>query len=495
MTSGIRIEDVRHASGRRAYRYQGRLREYSSATLRQCIPLDPDGVTTLALSGRQLLNLRRAGARAMLVPARGSGGWPLSVVRWNDTALQVEVPNDVARQAWAQPNPAFFVRFLEGGRTLAQSPRFDVCRTRYQARVEVRFENCLVDPVGPTDVGVMVLGSDGFLIRRLGGTRWTWNERARTATATVEVPEGERLAAELYYFESGRCRGGSWERTRIEIAPRTHRRPTANVVLRHVTPIHEQRIALDFLTTVLNAAVFQSFRVRIDNYDPSGRSGPRWHRPNGSTIEAQVLTPDGSRVPLSTRFDLDELQVEALGTWYYYVQDINSRRAVLGAYPRGLTLTLEFESDGTEIKGRCPDCIVGDDDGAPDAELDEGRVVIRFPIVFKRGADPARIGPGVDANGIRAEVDFRFDLHGIASYAPVVSGVIDRWIEREIERRQAAELVQWLRREAVQESLDRMIREAVQGVLTVRGYTVLRYVDTRVAGGDLVVRFIGTRRR
>ncbi len=492
----VRLDRV--SGGGTEYRYRGSRRPYSPETLRQCIALDPDDPESrpIVISGRGVRSFARPGVRVRLVPSAGPGGWDVrfEAARGREE-VYVYVPLRVANQVWRRANAAYRIRFLEGGRTVAQTARFDICRVKYSVRVDVRLENCIIEPAGPWDLGVEIRVRNGERIEALSGARWRWNEGAKTATATVDVPEGAQLVAELTRSARGKCRGGGWERTRIEIPPLRHRNSRASVLFRHVTPVRTERIAMDALSAILNIAV-PSIKVRLNTYDPSGNADRRWYRPNDSWVEVRATNMDGSIITLREPIPLREFDVdtEVLGHWYYYVNDLNSSRASFGSYEGGLKIELEFESEGTEIKGRCPACIVGDDKGAPDAELNEARIVVHVPIVFKRAPDPARSAPGVDMDRLRVDGNLSFHLHSILEHSPAVGRAIDAWARNVILQELKIRLARELRSSPLGRSLDRGLVELVRTVLESRGYAVLRFLDARVEGGNLVVRFIGTRR-
>ena len=129
------------------------------------------------------------------------------------------------------------------------------------------------------------------------------------------------------------------------------------------------RVPLSVLLPLLNDT-FAGTTLRLNNYGPRHRDS--WHAPLTSRLGLGARL--GGR---SQTFTIDEFRS---GRFRYYVNDINMSRLALARAGGAIRMTLDFESRGTELKGRCVGgvlrCPVGSDDTAPDIQINGGSVTL-----------------------------------------------------------------------------------------------------------------------
>ena len=82
--------------------------------------------------------------------------------------------------------------------------------------------------------------------------------------------------------------------------------------------------------------------------------------------------------------DFEEFRVRSVkNTWVYTLNDINSRLTRVKYQNNRYVMTIEFERDGSEIKGVCPGCLGDDDRRAPDINWNDAALqIILKPIAY-----------------------------------------------------------------------------------------------------------------
>ena len=158
------------------------------------------------------------------------------------------------------------------------------------------------------------------------------------------------------------------------------------------------RLPLSLLLPLIDGA-FAGTTLRLHNYGP--RHGNSWHAPLASSLALGARL--GGR---SQAFTIDEFRN---GSFRYYVNDINMSRLAFSRAGGAIRLTLDFESRGTELKGRCAGgvfrCPVGSDDTAPDIQINGGSVTLDL--------FPAAHGNSVAFNRVTSAFNGRIQAGGI----------------------------------------------------------------------------------
>ncbi|NIR28909.1 MAG: hypothetical protein GWN84_06260 [Gammaproteobacteria bacterium] len=149
------------------------------------------------------------------------------------------------------------------------------------------------------------------------------------------------------------------------------------------------RLSGSDVTGVFNLALGAA-RLRLNNI--GARHGHSWHKPNDSVFEIPGI--------IRRVFDIPEVWSEGGAgnrrRRLFYVEDVNmltgGRGPSLAVRGGELILTLGFESEGTEIEGKClinkvgggwRQCTLGADKGTPDVQINGLRIeVVMAPRVY-----------------------------------------------------------------------------------------------------------------
>ncbi len=154
--------------------------------------------------------------------------------------------------------------------------------------------------------------------------------------------------------------------------------------------------------------VLQGTEIHIDNYGPKRGSGK-----NLSWLSQQsaVHLPTGGQI----RFDIPEqvttlnkkIDGHAIRIWRHYIDDLNSSTIKVTPHGNRLRLTIDFESQGEEIKGKC----------SMATSLSHKKWV---------GCLPKKMERDGELNNARLTIDLRpAAYHGGIAYQPVTSADVD----------------------------------------------------------------------
>jgi hypothetical protein len=256
-----------------------------------------------------------------------------------------------------------------------------------------------------------------------------------------------------------RCPGGNWSDVEpVTIGSRivNVRRDFGYVVELKKTVIPE-RVLID---TIQN--VFSGTQIRLHNY-------------RGNDSYVRLPSSLGSR---EIRF---VIPVARDGAFRYYVRDINLDSIRAGRKGAAIKLSFQFESNGTELEGRCRgpvwDCPLGRDDTAPDAHLNNLRVdVYLTPARFVSGRGPV----GLSFGDIRVNASVSADVNGIIGSIPG----INEFIEREIR----GQLRTQLRSMIDQRSVRAQVAAGLRSTLDALGVGTIQ--EVRFVGSSLVIRHL-----
>ncbi len=147
---------------------------------------------------------------------------------------------------------------------------------------------------------------------------------------------------------------------------------------------------------IVNAfnTVLQSTEVHISNY------GPKQGASSWLSQQSVIHPPYGNAV----NFNIPEYETKLskVRKWKHYVNDMNSQNIEVVAHGNGLKLTLDFESQGEEIKGKClrwkvigkywTECSLKME---RDIHVDNARVVLLLtPVAYQGGIVYKPLGAG-----------------------------------------------------------------------------------------------------
>lgn len=196
-----------------------------------------------------------------------------------------------------------------------------------------------------------------------------------------------------------------------------------------------------------------------------------------STLKALIeptisikLDRDDSRLSLlgqTQRFKIPHEDIsKAAHDWRYWVQDIRSDDSNLWYDKQKLNFALDvrFEGEGSEIKGVCPGCLVGNNDNrAPDINWKGGRIArIRFkPMAFENS---------VTIQVISVELFGEFDLNGfLESIFPRMVRKMEAKIKRDIQSQATTILNRTDIRRSIANQLRPILRsQGISNIRTVR---------------------------
>jgi len=188
--------------------------------------------------------------------------------------------------------------------------------------------------------------------------------------------------------------------------------------------------------------------------------------PAGGKIAAHILIPFGG-FPEKAR---------------YYVNNVDSNTVSAGISGGHLVLTIGFESGGSEIKGElkyCEAAVLGEcitdswyDDLAPDVQVNNASVVVRFTPVVSNGS--------LSFSSASAAFDANFQI----------GGDWEDWLVNLVTNYRAQ--VRPTVSEALTDSVDRaVVRNAISSALMdqLRGLGVNRVTSVSTSGGSITVRY------
>jgi hypothetical protein len=261
---------------------------------------------------------------------------------------------------------------------------------------------------------------------------------------------------------AGKCRGGAWtpatRSVRLDIAS-----TVASQDFEYRVPRQTRRVGGPLLASLIQGA-FAGTVIHLNNYGP--RHGNSWHVPNDSFIRLGAGVGGGE-----LRFSLTE--VRAAAGRRYYVHDLNLDRLLVRPETGAIKMIFEFESVGTEVKGRCSDnitCFGASDDAAPDFEINSSRLEISLTPV-RHATGGVTFGP-VDARFFAA-----VDGRGLGE---LVEGIVERDTRTAIQNTARNSLDQ----PGVRDRVATALRPVLEGV-RITGITAVR-----MDGRDLVIEFI-----
>ena len=215
---------------------------------------------------------------------------------------------------------------------------------------------------------------------------------------------------------------------------------------------------------------FRGTTLRLNNYGP--RRGDSWYLANDSLL--RLGAPLGGR---EHRFTIPEVVIRARVkvpllpdpkyTARYYISDMNLIRVSVAAEGAALRIRMEFDSRGTELKGRCSaGCVVGSDDTAPDFQINRSRVDVSLtPAVFR---------DGLAYSSVNAQFSARVDSSGLGEF-------FERRVKSEIKSRLEPAIVNALNNDDVR----MRIYSALRPTLDTARIGVVRSV--RLEGRNLVI--------
>ncbi len=182
--------------------------------------------------------------------------------------------------------------------------------------------------------------------------------------------------------------------------------------------------------TISKAAVAAAFntalqgtQIRLDNYggkNPKKKKSTNKHEVSWLFQESYVRLPGGQ----TYKFDIPEqsTKVGKLSRYLrHYVSDMNSQSIQVGAHGAALDLTLHFESQGREIKGKCIKKI--GKNWSPcknkldrDMQLDNAWVKVHLvPVAYKGGVSFKPVGA--------QSVDFKADLKVLTKLCSIANNL------------------------------------------------------------------------
>ncbi|KAB2851382.1 MAG: hypothetical protein F9K44_01770 [Hyphomicrobiaceae bacterium] len=190
----------------------------------------------------------------------------------------------------------------------------------------------------------------------------------------------------------------------------------ASIVLGGPAHAETTRVPMATIATTIQS-VLRGTQVHLNNY--GRRHGNSWHKPNDSFVRLSAAL--GGR---EARLTLPEVRGPAGRR--YYVNDFNLSSVDASASGSAISLVLQFESRGIELKGRCSGnitCFGASDDAAPDFNINNARLLI--PLV------PVRHGGDLAYATVNATFSATVDGRGLGE---LIEGLVQRTIKREVEQ-------------------------------------------------------------
>jgi hypothetical protein len=234
-----------------------------------------------------------------------------------------------------------------------------------------------------------------------------------------------------------------------------------------------RRIRTSTIAALIETA-FAGTQLHLNNY--GSRHGDSWHKANDSFLRLGPAL--GGR---ELRFNIPEVVIRAKVTLpllpdpkytaRYYVNDFNLSGITARAQDGTFKISLNFESRGTELKGRCSaGCIVGSDGTAPDFQINNAHLVVSLT--------PARhVTGGLSYGSVSAAFHARVDASGIGEF-------FDGTVKREIKSRLEPAIVQALSTDDVRTRVAAALRA------TLDRFGIGSITSVRVEGDDLVIEHI-----
>ena len=94
--------------------------------------------------------------------------------------------------------------------------------------------------------------------------------------------------------------------------------------------------------------------------------------------------------------------------WVYFMNDVKSQVSLVSYKNKMFYVTVHFEKERNEIKGKCPGCRIGNDRRAPDINWKDPKIRISFKPVAHNGS--------FTLEATRVEILGKFDFNGVTDH-------------------------------------------------------------------------------
>tara|TARA_R110000868_G_scaffold68570_1_gene202707 strand:- start:6466 stop:7248 length:783 start_codon:yes stop_codon:yes gene_type:complete len=113
--------------------------------------------------------------------------------------------------------------------------------------------------------------------------------------------------------------------------------------------------------------------------------------------------------------------------WMYYMNDVKSEFSRVSYSNKMFYVTVHFETERNEIKGKCPGCRVGNDKRAPDINWKDPKIKISFIPVAHNGS--------FALEAVRVDILGKFDFNGVTDhFLPVASAYFKGQIAKVVKQ-------------------------------------------------------------
>lgn len=162
-------------------------------------------------------------------------------------------------------------------------------------------------------------------------------------------------------------------------------------------------------------------------------------------------------------FKMAEQKIKKPGyDWKYFINDINSFRHELKFEKNSFYLFIEFEGNGSEIKGKCPGCVNAfEDRRAPDVDWEgKRRIKIKMkPVVYHQS---------ITFQVEKTEIEGKFELNGPMDVIMPTLNILESLMKKMVETQ--------VKKFLGEASVKQKISEALKPVISQLGFTKISKV-------------------
>lgn len=243
------------------------------------------------------------------------------------------------------------------------------------------------------------------------------------------------------------------------------------------TPIIEEiNIPFAFFTSEMQDA-FQGTKVHLNNYGP--RHGNSWYKGNDSYVELPASL-GGAKQQFS-------FPVKNVKPFRFYMNDVNLASIQVDPSQGRLAISFNFESNNTEIKGRCaPYCPLGSDSSAPDIQMNNATASVFLTPSVRNGSISfsqveSDFTANIQAQGACDFIGLRTVCNAITDYKSEIKNSAKNAIQNAVDSDS-------IRNEIAQKMRLKLLSHGVREVVSVEVLSNILVIKHRVQRGQMAIK-------
>lgn len=215
-------------------------------------------------------------------------------------------------------------------------------------------------------------------------------------------------------------------------------------------------------------------KVHVDNY--GSKQGTSW-----LSQQSYILLPDGSK----KKFNIPEqtTDVTKRRKWRHYINDFNSKEIQVAANGSQLEMTVHFESQGEEIKGKCIKTKLSGK--KKECTLNMERDIHLNNSSIEVSLKPAAYNGSIAFSNVGAK--FKTDLHIPNKLCQLFSGLcgkIESFIKSKIKNAIESNIKTQLNKSAVKKAVADKVKNALKGTIDPEW----KVIDVASSGSNYVIK-------